>query len=44
MKRPWPAGVGTRVLAHQVREAQALGVRDIIAEAAGASGSTLNGY
>ena len=39
-----PVGVGTRVLAHQVREAQALGVRDIIAEAAGAPNGGLNGY
>jgi hypothetical protein len=39
-----PVGVGTRVLAHEVRAAQALSVRDIIAEAAGAPGSRLNGY
>ncbi len=39
-----PKGIGTRVLAHQVRKAQALGISDIVAEAAGAPGSTMNGY
>jgi hypothetical protein len=39
-----PSGVGTPVLTHQVREAQAQGFRDILAEAAGGPGSTLNGY
>jgi len=39
-----PPGVGTRVFVHQVLAAQALGVGDILVEAAGALGSTMNGY
>ena len=37
-------GIGTRVLAHQVRAAQELGVAYLVTEAAGGPGGTMNGY
>jgi hypothetical protein len=39
-----PEGVGTRILAHQVRAAQDLGVAWIELDAEGSYGGTLNGY
>jgi hypothetical protein len=39
-----PPGVGTRMLAHQVREAQAMGVIYLYADAEGSPHGTMNGY